>query len=103
MKDPIRGRTLRWSYEDGPVKGKTFEHTFGEDGTVTWREVGAEVGGGEAGAKYEVATVTDDVYVVAYLAASGWTLTTVVDTRARRIVSFASNEKALVVQHGTLL
>lgn len=103
MKDPILGRTLRWSYQDGPVKGKTFEHSFAEDGTVTWRDIGGDVKGGEASAKYEVAAVTEDVYAVAYLAASGWTLTTVVDARTRRIVSFASNEKMLVVQHGTLL
>jgi hypothetical protein len=36
--DPIRGKTIRWTYDDGPMKGKSFEHTFGQDGTTrsTW-------------------------------------------------------------------
>jgi len=104
--DPIRGRTIRWTYEDGPMAGKALEHTFASDGTVTWRELGEprKSGNGsppEPGVRYEVARVNDDVYAVAYLARSGYTLTSVLDTRAGTIVSFASNEKSLVVQHGT--
>ena len=38
--DPIRGKTIRWTYDDGPMAGKSFEHTFGDDGVVTWREAG---------------------------------------------------------------
>ena len=103
--DPIRGRTIRWTYEDGPMAGKALEHTFASDGTVTWRELGEprKSGNGspaEPGVRYEVARVNDDVYAVAYLAKSGYTLTSVLDTRAGTIVSFASNEKELVVQHG---
>src|SRR5437870_13874940 len=40
--DPVRGKTIRWTYEDGPMAGKSFEHSFRSDGTVTWRETGAE-------------------------------------------------------------
>lgn len=105
--DPISGRKVRWSYRDGPVKGKTFEHSFGTDGTVTWREVAgtqpaASGAAKEPGAHYEVARITDDVYTVSYLAPSGFTLTTIVDAKTGEIVSFASNEKELVVQRGKL-
>lgn len=101
--DPITGRTLRWSYADGPVAGKTFEHVFAVDGTVTYRELGS-ARPGESAARYEVARINDDVYAVSYLSnANGYTLTTVIDTVARTIVSFASNEKQLFVQHGKLL
>lgn len=105
--DPIRGKTLRWSYDDGPVAGRTFEHVFGTDGRVVWRQVETEqdapATGAEPGAQYEAARMSDDIHVVSYLASSGWTLTTVVDFKARRIVSFASNEKMLVAQRGRLL
>ena len=113
--DPVRGKTIRWTYDDGPMAGKSFEHTFGEDGTVTWHETGAQnkprpptngqrkagQGSTEPKAKYEVAPVNDDVYAVSYLSGSGYTLTSVLDFAGGSVVSFASNEKELVVQHGT--
>ena len=40
--------------------------------------------------------------MVSYLSNHGFTLTTVVDERSGAIVSFASNEKDLAVQHGSL-
>ena len=40
--DPIRGKTLRFSFDDGAMAGKTFEHTFDADGTVTFRMRGAK-------------------------------------------------------------
>ena len=113
--DPIRGKTIRWTYEDGPMAGKSFEHVFGEDGAVTWRETGGtdrsakppsngkqktEKQATEAKAKYEVAPVNDDVYAVSYLSASGYTLTSVLDFASGTVVSFASNEKELVPQRG---
>ena len=106
--DPVRGKTLRWTYDDGAMAGKTYEHTFGTDGTVRWSEVGKK--GGETGATaapdgdttaaYKVERLNDDVYVLSYLAKSGYTLTTVVDTKAGTIVSVASNEKQLMTLHG---
>ncbi len=99
--DPITGRTVRWTYRDGPVADRAFEHSFGPDGKVTWRIAGAQPSPGEPGAAYKVERVSDEVYAVSYLAASGYTLTSVLDLRSRTLVSFASNEKELVVQHGT--
>lgn len=114
--DPIRGKTIRWTYEDGPVAGKTFEHVFATDGTVSYREAGSEKGatpstngkqrsektsGREPSIRYEHARINDDVHAVSYLASSGYTLTSVLDLKAGTVVSFASNEKELVVQRGT--
>jgi len=98
--DPFTGRTVRWSYVDGPVKGQRFEHVFGADGMVTYGAPGAK--SAEPAVRYEVAKVGDEAYAVSYLSRNGWTLTTVVDMRSRNIVSFASNEKQLFVQHGKL-
>jgi hypothetical protein len=114
--DPVRGKTIRWTYDDGPMAGKTFEHTFGTDGTVGWTEVNeekksakpssngqrkAEQGPTRPKAKYEVAPVNENVYAVSCLSDSGFTLTSVLDFAAGTVVSFASNEKELVLQRGT--
>src|SRR5438093_2336289 len=113
--DPGRGKTIRWTYEDGPMAGKSFEHSFRSDGTVTWRETGAEktrkqptngereTGKGQVDsqAKYEISPVNDEVYAVSYLSGSGYTLTSVLDFARGTVVSVASNEKELVVQRGT--
>jgi hypothetical protein len=97
------------------MAGKSFEHTFGDDGVVTWREAGGSESGAkpptngqqktgkpatEAKAKYEVAPINDDVCAVSYLSKSGFTLTSVLDFASGTVVSFASNEKELVPQRG---
>jgi len=115
--DPLRGKTIRWTYDDGPMAGKSFEHTFGNDGTVTWRETGdADRGtkppsdgkekqksgkpGAPAKAKYEVAPINAEVCAVSYLSESGFTLTSVLDFESGTVVSFASNERELIPQRG---
>ncbi len=113
--DLVRGKTIRWTYDDGPMAGKSFEHKFGDDGIVTWRETAGEDRGTKppangtqkpqkpvavAKAKYEVAAINDDVCAVSYLSESGFTLTSVLDFAAGTVVSFASNEKELIPQRG---
>ena len=115
--DPNRGKTIRWTYADGPVKGKAFEHHFTNDGTVSWKEAADQQpsadsktakdakdgSANDSSAAYEFARINDDVYVFSYLSSSsGYTLTTIVDERTGKITSFASNEKELVIQHGEL-
>jgi hypothetical protein len=100
--DPLRGETIRWTFEDGQMAGKTFEHTFGKDGVVTFRELDGKSEGEPGHAeRYETAALGDGVTAVSYLAPSGYTLTTVLDESSGRLVAFASNEKDLSVQHGT--
>jgi hypothetical protein len=107
--DRVTGKTIRWTYEDGPMAGKRLEHTFGADGTVSWREADDEekntkpqtgMPRTEPKVKYKVAPVNDDVCAVSYLAVSGYTLTSVLDFASGTVVSFASNEKELVLQRG---
>src|SRR2546428_9775306 len=43
-EDPLRGKTVRWTFEDGPTAGTTFEHRFSPDGTVEYRAVGPPSG-----------------------------------------------------------
>lgn len=116
--DPVRGKTIKWTYDDGPMAGKSFEHTFANDGTVRWSETTGHreqqstrpptneqrkrgAGPTEPKAKYEAAPVNEEVWAVSYLSGSGFTLTSVLDFAAGTVVSFASNEKQLVMQRGT--
>jgi hypothetical protein len=100
--DPIRGHTIRWTFEDGPMAGKSFEHAFDVRGTVTWQMLGSGSPGKlSPETKYEANQVGEGVYAVSYLNASGYTLTVVLDYRSGRLVAFASNEKELTVQRGS--
>jgi hypothetical protein len=35
----LSGKSIRWTFADGPMAGTTFEHLFDDDGSVTWRIV----------------------------------------------------------------
>jgi len=106
-KDSVRGRVLRFSFDDGPMAKKIFEHRFDEDGTVTFHQVesgktaGDKKKDGNPATKYELATVRDGVSAVSYLSSAGFTLTAVLDFATKKLVAFSSNEKVLGVQHGT--
>jgi hypothetical protein len=96
----VVGKTLRFTFEDGPMAGKTFEHVFEESGAVRFRQADAK-GHGTTAKKYESATIGSDVCVVSYLGEAGYTLTAVLDYRTSTLVAFSSNEKVLLIQHGT--
>ena len=100
--NPITGHAIRWKFNDGPMAGKAFDHTFSRNGHVAFREVGSDPNakGGNA-ERYEVACVGQDIYAVSYLAASGYTLTVVLDYKTLKLVAFASNETSLAMQQGT--
>jgi hypothetical protein len=102
----IRGSTIRFTWTEGPTKGTTHEHVFHEDGTVEWRDAGAQKDRATNKAekkekpKYGAIRVADDIYVISYLA-SGYTLTVVLNFRDRRLAGFASSSKEWYPLHGT--
>jgi hypothetical protein len=100
--EPIRGRTIRWTFTDGPMANRTFEHAFADDGTVTFKPIQA---GSQAvpshPVHYECEAIGDDVWAVSYLGDSGYTLSTILDYRTHELTAFASNERELALQHGT--
>ena len=101
--NPVRGKTLRWSFNEPPVAGVVLEHVFREDGTLTWRVLeGPGKGSSKDEARYAARSIADDVYAISYLAASGHTLTVVVNLRTGRVVGFASSEKTWSPLTGTL-
>jgi len=50
---------------------------------------------------YDCVKLGDEMFLVTYLASSGWTLTSVLDFDTGVVISVASNDKQVVVQHGT--
>jgi hypothetical protein len=110
--DPIRGRTIRFTFADGPMAKKTFEHIFDARGTVSFRTVDGDASSSAAKKtkadepmpsepRYEIATVREDIGAVSYLGGGGYTLTTLLDFKTKKLVAFSSNEKGVSVQHGT--
>jgi hypothetical protein len=98
-KNPIEGKKISWTFSDGEMKGKTFEHTFGTDGTVSFRCTSDDKMTGKA--HYELSRLNDDVVAVSYLVPGGATLTTVLDTHTHQLVSFSSMKDQLAQHHGT--
>ncbi len=100
--DPIRGNAYRLVFEDGPMAKRALEHVFDEGHTVTWRALSADASPAPHGEfEYEVATVGQNVFAVAYLGPLGYTLTTVLDFNTGKVVAFGSAEHALTTQRGT--
>ena len=100
--DAVRGKTIRFTWTEGPTKGTTHEHVFHDDGTVEWRDTSTQKArstGAEKSApakerpKYGAMRVAEDIYAVSYLAGSGYTLTVVLNFLDHRIVGFASGSK----------
>jgi hypothetical protein len=119
--DPVRGKTMRWAFTDGPTAGSTYEHTFSKSGTVTFKAVGggpdaakpakgaaakkkqatAKKEGRPEAPKYAAMRAADDAYAVSYLSGSGYTLTVVLNFKDHTMVGFASNDKQWFPVKGT--
>lgn len=96
---PIRGKTIRFRFKDGPMAGKTYEHAFSGDGKVAYGAPGTT--DKSPAVDFELAKIKDDVYAVSYLGKGGYTLTSILDFTSNKLVSFSSNEAGMQVQRGT--
>ena len=101
-KVALVGRRIRWRFDDGPVAGQTFEHTFDDDGSVVWRSVDGKE---PTTLHYEkfgaVAPISDDVVVVSYVSSGGYTLTVALNLVQGRMVAFASGHDTWTQQRGS--
>jgi hypothetical protein len=102
VMNPITGHSLRFTFVDGPMAGKSFDHTFSRNGQVSFREVGGDPNAKPGCAdQYAVISLRQDVHALSYLTAHGNTLTVVLDYKTMKLVAFASNEKSLMLQQGS--
>jgi hypothetical protein len=103
----LAGRTFRWTFNDGPTAGKTYEHVFAKDGTVTFKEVGGKPAPGASahqmpGSKYAAFEIAPNLYLVSYLSSHGYTLTVAMDLNSKQLHGFASSEKEWHPTEGTV-
>ena len=101
----LSGRTLRWTFDDGPTAGGTYEHTFEPDGTVAYRKLEGAAEGGKptGGNRYAAFEVSKGVHLVSYRAQeSGYTLTVALNFDTGRLYGFASNSDTWVPVTGSL-
>jgi len=101
----VSGQTIRFTWNEGPTKGKTHEHVFHPDGTVEWHAVPAEPGHSQAahGAerpRYAALAVGDDVCLVSYLSSAGYTLTVALCFTDQSLTGIASSQKTWVPVQG---
>src|SRR4051794_34886321 len=98
----LPGKTIRWTFIDGPMPA-SFEHTFNDDGTVVWRVLdGPMQGASRQESRYGAEQISDDVYAVSYLGASGHTLTVVMNVKDKRMFGYGSSDKEWFAVHGTI-
>ncbi len=98
----FNGKKIRWTFADGPMPDTTFEHSFHEDGSVTWRIIDGEHKGATATEKsYAGVKINDRTWAISYLAASGHTLTVVLNLDDGKAIAFASNDKSWYALRGT--
>lgn len=100
--DSVRGRTIRWTWTQGPVAGVTHEHEFRPDGSVEWRVLsGPQKGHSAVEEEYAVYRVAESVSTVSYRAASGYTLTVTLNFTTGEMFGFASGEGRWYPGRGT--
>jgi hypothetical protein len=108
LASAVRGKTMRWSFTTGPTTGKTYEHVFTEDGTVTFTDVAEKKTASTAATtpaksppKYAAVDVVDGVELVSYLSNEGYTLSVVLNFRDHSLVGVASGNGQWHVVGGT--
>jgi len=95
----LEGKTVRYSFSAGPMKGKSYDHTFHRDGTVEWGPPGGDkTKNGNAA----ITKIADNVFVGSYMSDKGHTLTATFNLETGKLVSFASNGKEWSRHDGTV-
>ena len=94
----LDGQTLRFHFDDGPMKGKEFDHVF-HDGKVDW---GAAASEHKTTSEGTVVRLGDECYVASYMGAQGYTLTAAMNLASGELFAFASNGEEWSEHHGTV-
>lgn len=95
----LHGKTIEWTFHDGPLAGKTYRHRFNDDGSVDYQPSGARSWTTASGCA--CTRIGDNVHVVSYLGDGGYTLTAALNTKTGHVVAFASNATTWHQQKGT--
>ena len=94
----LEGKTLRFHFDDGPMKGKEFDHTFHGD-KVEWGPAGS---GKSTTSDGSLVRLDDDCYVGSYMGTNGYTLTAAMNLATGELHAFASDGKNWSAHNGTV-
>ena len=101
------------TFTEGPQAGKTYEHTFHDDGTVSYRSIGDESDATALGQQaqrsgaaserppFAAYAVSETVHLVSYRADFGFTLTVALNFMTHEMVDIASNSERWFPARGT--
>ena len=94
----IEGKTLRFNFTDGPMKGKEYDHIFSGE-KVKWGPAGSDK---KTESKGALAEVGSDYYVGSYMGDKGYTLTSAMNLKTGELIAFASDGKQWSQHSGTV-
>lgn len=94
----LSGKTLRFHFMDGPMRGRDFDHCF-SDGKVEW---GAAGGTGKTTSDGTLVQLDDQCYVGSYMGPNGYTLTAAMNLATGELHAFASDGKSWSEHDGTV-
>ena len=98
----LEGKTIRWTFADGPMPGMLIEHTFDADGSVTWRFLdGPYKGSSGREEPYAAAQINAETLALSYRAKSGHTLTVILNLPDGKMFGFGSSQNAWQPLNGT--
>ena len=92
------GRKLRFTFDDGPMAGKAFDHTFSKEGTVAFGPPGGKTSASDQATLEKIA---DGCFLASYLGPKGFTLTVVINAADGKIVAISSDGKTWAKQTGS--
>ena len=95
----VQEKTLRFHFNEGPMKGKEYDHTFHGNGKVSWGPAESKKTTESEGVLVKVG---DDCFVGSYMGSNGYTLTSAINLATGKLVSFASNGDEWSKQAGTV-
>jgi len=94
----VEGKTLRFHFDDGPMKGKEFDHTFRGD-KVDWGAAGSDK---KTTSEGKLVRIGEDCYIGSYIGPNGYTLTTAMNLATGKLYAFASDGKEWSKHNGTV-
>ena len=94
----IEGKTLRFHFSNGPMKGQDFDHIFRGD-KVDWGAAGSDQ---KITSDGKLVKIGEDCYVGSYMGPNGYTLTTALNLATGKLHAFASDGKEWSEHSGTV-
>ena len=87
--ESIEGKTLRFHFTEGAMKGRDFDHIFLRD-SVKWGPAGSDQ---KTESKGAIVSLGDERYVGSYMSEQGHTLTSAINMKTGELDCFASDGK----------